>query len=160
MTSYKEVQRMNQWWLLLLLAALVGFGAWALVEQIGLGHPIGNKPATNTELLFIALFPVTVITVVLASSLTTEVTTEGIRLRYFPIWNTSVKWQDVKYAEIISYGFVGYGIRFTAEYGTVYNAKGNIGLLVQKKDGSRLLIGTQRPDELLSAVNQHLGMSA
>ncbi|MEZ0542633.1 hypothetical protein [Fibrella arboris] len=160
MSPYKEVQRMNQWWLLLLLAVFVGGGAWALVAQVGLGHPIGDKPATNTELLFIALFPLTTIGVVLACSLTTDVTTEGIQLRYFPIWHTSVKWHEVKYVQIINYGFVGYGIRFTAEYGTVYNAKGSIGLLVQKTDGSRLVIGTQRPEELLAAVNQHLNVSA
>ncbi|WP_375443809.1 hypothetical protein [uncultured Fibrella sp.] len=160
MSSYKEIQRMNQWWLLLLLAAFLGLGAWALVSQIGLGHPIGDKPISSSGLLFVALLPVTAITLVLACSLTTEVTTDGIRLKYFPVWNTVVKWQEVKYVKIISYGFVGYGISFTAEYGTVYNAKGNSGLLVQKTDGSRLLIGTQRPAELLNAINQHLDVPA
>ncbi|MBO0949776.1 hypothetical protein [Fibrella forsythiae] len=160
MSSYKETQRMNYRWLLLLLVISLGGGTWVLVEQIGFGHPIGDKPATNTELLFIALFPASIVIFVLAFSLTTDVTAEGIRLRYFPIWSTSVKWHEVKYVQIINYGFVGYGVRFTAEYGTVYNAKGNVGLLVQKTDGSRLLIGTQRPEELLAAVNQHLNVPA
>ena len=47
--------------------------------------------------------------------------------------------------------FGGWGIRVAGD-GRAYNAYGNQGVQLILTDGSRILIGTQRPDELLGAL--------
>ena len=54
--------------------------------------------------------------------LQTRITSTGIEVRYFPLWSTRLTWEDIQQAQIIEYAFVGYGIRFSKEYGTVYNS--------------------------------------
>ena len=57
-------------------------------------------------------------------------------------------WSDVKSINMINYSFVGYGYRLSTIYGTVYNAKGDIGIQIIKKNGEQLLIGSNKTDEL------------
>ena len=56
---------------------------------------------------------------------------------------------------MINYGFVGgWGIRLFTDYGTVYNTRGNKGLALKLQNGKRLVIGTQREDELKSVIQK------
>ncbi len=126
---------------------------WGIIYQIVLGHQFGNKPLSNNGLLISAIIPFGMIGLFYLLKLKTEITSDGIDIKYFPMWSTYIKWDEVQKAEIIKYSFVGYGIRFSDEYGTVYNAKGNIGLLLQKKDGKKVLIGTQTPEQLAIVLN-------
>jgi hypothetical protein len=51
----------------------------------------------------------------------------------------------ITYRPIIDYG--GWGVRFGRK-GMAYNVSGNIGLLISRKNGKTILIGTQKPDEM------------
>ena len=143
---------MTQWWIWVLLLGSAGIWVGGVIYQVGSGHPFGNKPLSNNLLLFSLLIPFGAIIFFHLLTLKTEVGPAGITIRYFPMWSTFVSWKDVQSSEIIKYNFVGYGIRFSNDYGTVYNAKGNRGLLLQKADGKKLLIGTQLPEQLGEAV--------
>lgn len=90
-------------------------------------------------------------------TLKTTVDERGIRISYRPLWRTQLRRDEIQDVRLETYsGFIGYGIRFTGTYSTVYNAKGNRGLLIRKKNGRRLMIGTQQPDALLLAVRTYL----
>ena len=39
-------------------------------------------------------------------------------IKYFPMRSTHIKWDEIQKAEVIKYDFVGYGIRFSNDYGT------------------------------------------
>ena len=80
--------------------------------------------------------------------LRTEIDETGIRVRLRPISTEVFTWDQIEHAEIITYGFVGYGLRFSSKYGTVYNTRGNKGLSIRLKSGSRYVIGTQNPDDI------------
>ena len=80
--------------------------------------------------------------------LRTEIDERGIRVRLRPIAKNVFLWEQIEKVEPVTYGFVGYGLRFSFKYGTVYNIKGNKGIAVYLKDGGRFVIGTQRPEEI------------
>ena len=80
--------------------------------------------------------------------LKTEIDKNEIRIIFFPFVKKQVNWKEIKSAEIVNYGFVGYGIRLWTKYGTVYNTKGNKGLAIELLDGTKFLIGTQLENQL------------
>ena len=51
---------------------------------------------------------------------------------------------DVIDHRITHYDFVGFGIRKTKKYGTVYNVKGKEGLEISLNNGHKYLIGSQK----------------
>jgi hypothetical protein len=58
------------------------------------------------------------------------------------------------YRPIRDYG--GWGIRY-GRGGKAYNVSGNRGVMLELSDGQKLLIGSQRPEELANAINLALG---
>ncbi len=147
---------MTQWWLWTLLLGVLGIWVWGIIYQVILGHTFGNNPMSNKGLMISSIIPLGIIAFFYSLTLTTEIGLNGIYVRYFPLSSTRIPWNEIQKAEIITYGFVGYGIRFFTRYGTVYNAKGNSGLLLHKKSGDKLLIGSQCPDQLARAVEKFI----
>lgn len=91
--------------------------------------------------------------------LRTTIDRNGITVQFFPFLLKSklIKWSELEqiyvkdYNPIADYG--GWGYRNGGE-GKAYNTKGTQGLQLIFKDGSRLLIGTQKKKELGSIVNK------
>lgn len=84
--------------------------------------------------------------------LRTEIDERGIRVRLRPIARQVFAWDRIEKVEPVTYGFVGFGLRFSFKYGTVYNISGNKGLKVCLKDGGRFVIGTRQPDNMMKAA--------
>ncbi len=156
MAEYHETQKLAHWWLWLILLGVASIWVYGIYQQLYLGEPFGNNPMTNTGLLISTVIPLGLIFLFTTLSLRTTVDARGIHIRYFPLWSTLIPWDQVGHAEIIEYGFVGYGIRFSPTYGTVYNAMGHTGLQIIKTSGRKILIGTQRPEELRAVLAQYL----
>ncbi len=57
-----------------------------------------------------------------------------------------------KYRPIWEYG--GYGYRFSFRSGRAYNITGNMGLQLHLNNGKRVLIGTQKPDSMQTAISR------
>ena len=58
-----------------------------------------------------------------------------------------------KYSPLADYG--GWGLRFSMSgQGKAYNVSGNVGLQLEFSNGKKLLIGTRKPDELSSVLNE------
>ncbi|MPR36024.1 hypothetical protein [Salmonirosea aquatica] len=156
MTIFTETQRMTQWWLWAILLGTTGIVLGELVAETVARQLSLAEFVYSPELWSSALVLILVLVLFYLLRLTTEISSEEIRVIYFPMWRTRIPWHEVESAEIIKYGFVGYGIRFSFRYGTVYNAKGNWGLQIVKKNGGKILIGTQKPNELKAAVDKFL----
>jgi hypothetical protein len=95
--------------------------------------------------------------------LTTEVRQDGIYLRFFPLWvRQTIPFSDIAryeartYRPILEYG--GWGVRYGWK-GKAYNVRGNRGVQLELRDGKRLLIGSQRPEELARAIEVGMGGS-
>ena len=85
--------------------------------------------------------------------LKTTIDSEKLSMKFYPFIQKEVKWEDIKKAEVIDYGFVGgWGIRLWTKYGTVYNVKGSKGLFIQTNDNKQFLIGSQRFEDLENLI--------
>jgi len=103
----------------------------------------------------IALLMFSLIPFFWSMKLETGINNEMIKIRFFPFVNKTIIWNDVKSAEVLKYGFVGgWGIRLGTKYGTVYNISGDKGLALELKNGKKILIGTQREEELRKVISQ------
>jgi len=151
--EYQEKQRFNQWWLMLLMGGVSILIYYGSISQWITGIPFGDKPLSDMGLLF----PVVLITVVnlgmFAGGLTTRVDEKGIAVRFTPfIWKEKFySWTDLaevkvrEYRPLAEYG--GWGVRGFGK-NRALNVSGNKGLQLVMKDGSKMLIGTQKPEEL------------
>lgn len=91
--------------------------------------------------------------------LETRIDERGIYVKFFPVIPKFkfYPWEEIstavvrKYSSLLEYG--GWGIRF-GRNGKAYNIKGNKGLQLKFKNGSALLIGTQKAEELQKVLNE------
>ncbi|MDX1772553.1 hypothetical protein DFR65_10185 [Oceanihabitans sediminis] len=106
--------------------------------------------------VFFSLFIFSLIALFWFLKLKTEINQKEIKISLFPfIKQKQISWEKIKTAEVINYGFVGgWGIRLGTKYGTVYNTRGNIGLKIELYNGTKLLIGTQREQELKAIIEK------
>jgi len=156
---YREVQHFRQVWLWLLVLGIAGVTLYAMVQQLFLGTPFGNNPASDSVLIVIVIifgfiFPIFFYLV----NLTTELRGDGLYYRFFPIHLSFQRisledlksWEARTYSPLREYG--GWGIRWGAK-GKAYNVGGNRGVQLELTNGSRILIGSQRPEELAQAID-------
>ncbi|GIX06060.1 MAG: hypothetical protein KatS3mg115_0463 [Candidatus Poribacteria bacterium] len=156
--SFYEVQFFRQlWWFMPLLLLLT---AWPLVKWFQQGGPIApDNPLWKAMLPF--LISGTTLIFLMTLRLETEVRTDGVYFRLFPL---HLRYRRIGLEEIASLearryrpirNFGGWGIRWGRLDGhpaRAYNATGNRGVLFCLRDGRWILLGSQRPDELVAAV--------
>jgi hypothetical protein len=98
----------------------------------------------------------------LASKLTTAVTPSGLFIRYFPFHfrDIPISIENVKSIQSVTYSLLGeyggWGIRI-GKGGKAYNPTGDRGVKIIYNNGSHVLIGSQRPEELEQAIKQVSG---
>jgi hypothetical protein len=155
--EFKEVQRFTQWWLWLILLGIGIIPILGIYKQIILGEPFGDQPMSDVGLIIFAIFIFALIAFFRIMQLKTEVDEKGIRMNFFPLVKKEVLWTDLKSAEVVNYGFVGYGIRMGTKHGTVYNTKGNKGLAIELQNGQKFVIGTQKESELEKVIEKAKG---
>lgn len=157
---HQERQRFNQPWLWVLIGGVtlvIWWGAW---QQLVLGRPFGNNPAPDGVLLIVlALFGVGFPWLFARARLDSEVTTDGIRIRFLPFHIRYREWSfdDIESVEARTYSplaeFGGWGIRLGCQ-GIAYNVRGDQGIQLVLRSGRRVLIGTQDPDGFMDAVDR------
>ncbi|MEQ8187089.1 MAG: DUF6141 family protein [Candidatus Eremiobacterota bacterium] len=98
-------------------------------------------------------------------NLTTEVRADGLYFRFFPfqlsfhkINVSDIKTYEVRtYRPIMEYG--GWGIRYSLTCGKAYNVSGNLGIQLVLKNGSKILFGSQKPEEFVEALKKVVPVS-
>ena len=153
-TEFKEVQKFTQWWLWLIIIGIGMLPIYGIYKQFILGEKFGTNPMSNTGLVFFIIFVFGLIALFLLMKLKTEINENEVKIKFVPFITKSIKWNEIKNAEVINYGFVGWGIKIGTKYGTVYNTKGKIGLSIKLKNGKKLLIGTQKEAELKNVIDK------
>jgi hypothetical protein len=98
---------------------------------------------------------VALLAALLTLRLTTIVTSDVLSVRYGFLYKARVPLSEIALAEAVEYAPVreygGWGIRGSRRRRAL-NARGNQGVLVTRSDGTTLLVGSQRPRELLEAL--------
>lgn len=162
---FREVQAFSLWLRLLLvlsMALAVAISGFALRETI-------TQPKTPNVFVPILLtavamaIPIAAAILFLIIKLETEVRSDGLYVRFYPIHirykkftaDNLQQYYTRRYRPILEYG--GWGIRYSfTKKGKAYNISGNKGVQLVLKNGKKLLIGSQRPDELVAAIDQML----
>lgn len=103
--------------------------------------------------LILAVF--VLLAALLTMRLTTSVSPDEISIRYGFLFRTRVPLSEITLAEAVEYAPVreygGWGIRGSRRRRAL-NARGNQGVLLTRSDGTTLLVGSQKPRELLQAL--------
>jgi hypothetical protein len=168
MDLYVENQRLPKWILFLMLPGfLVGFvivGSMLYVNGQKIEQGTGDiaQQNENWQALWIMLI-VNVVSVLfyLWVALQTRVKSDGLYIRYFPFtkWRFFPK-EKIEKIEMITYRPIGdvggWGIGKSKKYGKVYSASGNKAVWLSLLDNTKILLGTQKPDVLLYALNKIL----
>lgn len=158
---FAEKQKFNQWWVWLLLLGINAQLIFGVYKQVYQGMTFGDRPMSNEGLLFAAglVFAITILFI--SANLQTRVKSDGIYVRFFPFhlsfkhyqWNSISKSFVREYSPITEYG--GWGLRLGLfGKGRAFNVSGNKGLQLIFSDNKKLLIGTNKPDELTTALKQ------
>jgi uncharacterized protein DUF6141 len=156
---FSESQKFKQCWLWMLLIAVNLFTFSGVYQQVINGHPFGDKPTSNTELISGACITLLIAILLLIIRLDLEIKRDGVYVRFFPLhlkfryypWSQLSKCYVRKYRPMGEFGGWGLRIEFS---GKAYNISGNQGLQLEFTNNKRLLIGTQKPEELTEALNK------
>ncbi|MGO4885506.1 MAG: DUF6141 family protein [Bryobacteraceae bacterium] len=157
MADFREEQRFEWFWpaIFCIPALVVGYG---LYKEVWL-----KQPFLSPSLLWPAFVVSIVVAVWLAwMKLVTEVRTDGLYIDFVGLWpERTIPWDQIRSVEVRKYrpvrDFGGWGVRWAAR-GIVYHARGNRGARLVLESGERVLVGSERPDELVRAIAQRAGL--
>ena len=147
---YEEEQPFDQAWL---------WGLMGVETIIVLLPMILMKVGLPIIALAAAVMLVTLVLMAMLK-LRTRIDDEGVHFRMHVVhWKEqTIPWSEIEqiyvreYSPIAEYG--GWGIRYGAQ-GRAYNVRGKFGIQIVKKNGKRVLLGTQHPDEVAIALRKH-----
>lgn len=158
---FTESQRFKQWWIWLSLLGLNGLVMYPWFSQIINGQiNISNILHYNSFLVSLAIMIAITLSFTIFR-LDTIIRRDGIYVRFLPFhlkfkhyaWNDLTKSFVREYAALSEYG--GWGLRVgLSGKGTAWNVSGNKGLQLEFKDGKRLLIGTNQPEQISETLKK------
>ena len=153
---FRETQRFRQGFFYVPLLVVTGVVWWQFVAQVVLGRPQGSDPAPDWVAWILVIvfglgFPVFAFLV----RIVTELRVDTLAVGLAPFRLRRIALRDIREAQAREYSgireFGGWGVRVGRE-GKAYTAYGSKGVQLVLSDGSRVLIGTQRPEGLLNAL--------
>ena len=167
---FREVQRFRQRWLWVLIilptVVLIWIFGYGMYQQLVLGKPWGDRPMSDTALVVTntvtILFSICIFLLFATMRLQTEVRSEGLYIRFFPLHLSfhRIPFEDLAQVEVRTYNpireYGGWGIK-GGRKNRAYNVSGNRGVRLDYANGRHTLIGSQRADELAEAIGRVLG---
>ena len=128
---------------------------WKTILQSSLGEKFGALSGIIIVLLVILLF--------MNLKLKTRIDENGISYQFYPFhrsykmisWNTISNSYIRNYDAIFEYGGWGMKFNFFKKKGKAFTTKGNIGLQLELNNGNKILIGTQKKEELQRVLNTY-----
>lgn len=127
-----------------------------VIWQVILGHAWGKQPMSNNSVIGWTIFLWLVYLRLVTVRLVTEVREAELAVAMRGLWRPRrIPLGEIKSAKTVRYDperdYGGYGIR-TTRNGTAYIAGGNRGVRLDLAKGGTVLIGSDRPEELVSAI--------
>ena len=158
MRVFKEEQRFTQLWLIMLLVV-------SLLVPIGiiLGAYINNPDHYSAfELMTIIAVVILAPCIIFLFKLSSRIDELGIHYRFFPfqLKFRHILWQDIHAADIRTYDAIseygGWGLKGGALWkksnGVAINVSGDIGIQLELKNGKKILIGTQKQQDVKAVL--------
>jgi hypothetical protein len=161
-TEFREVQGFRIWWAWAAMIALNILFMYAIAQQVLIGIPFGNKPASNLVLFLLELAASSFLYFLYSIKLKTTINDLGIQYHFYPFQRkpTFIEWSELSDAYLRQYNsfyeYGGWGIRVGSEKtdrAINTSASCNEGLQLEFKDGKLLLIGTTKPEEIKRVID-------
>ncbi len=158
--SFLEKQKIRQPWVWFIISGINLLFLFGFICQVILGHPLGKKPIDNTVLILLTLLVLFFFFLLTTCSLKTRITSERVYIKYFPFhwFFKSYKRNTIKHIEIIKRDplrdFGGWGLRtgfFRKK--NVFNISGKYGIFLEFENGSKIIIGTKKPEEIFQILS-------
>ena len=145
---YTEKQNFFTWWLIALVILICIFQVIPFFQ--------GNQQLNTSNYVAIAILFVVIFAFALIR-LHTSINNLGITIRFFPFVRCKTwRWEEISDIYIREYtltDFGGWGYR-VGKNGLAYNTKGKYGLQLVLRNGARIMIGTQNPNEVQEIINK------
>ena len=150
METYEEVQTMNQVWLWVLMG----------IETFAVLLPLVLLKVTLWVIAPMALVMLLTLIMLGSMKLKTRIDEEGVdyQMNLFH-WNKrAIPWSEIdqiyvrQYSPMREYG--GWGMRY-GRNGRAITMHGKYGIQLVKKDGKRILIGTEQPESVTRVLQHH-----
>jgi len=127
-----------------------------LIWQVIMGHQWGKQPMSNANVIGWTVFLWLIYFRLITVRLVTDVRQGDLVIALRGLWRSRrVPLDRIQSVETITHDIArdhgGYGIRTTRE-GKAYVAGGSRGVRVTLVSGEKLVVGSQRPDELAMAL--------
>ena len=153
---YREEQAFRQWWIWLLILAAAALQWWGFYQQIVLGEAWGSNPAPDWMMIALWLgVGIGLPFFFWYMRLVVTVSEESIDIHYRPLIRRRIPVAEIDVAEARRYSplseYGGWGIRRLST-NKAYNVSGNRAVQFLLADGSRVLVGSQRADDLALAI--------
>ena len=144
MILFKEVQRLTQWYIYVVPIAII---------VLLISSPYLDSKISLDDVIAPLLIVILVMFLLLSFKIKVEITHDEIIIdpSWFPIKRISIV--NISRFIIGKHKFVGFGVRFGTSLGTVYNVKGNTGLLLCITDGKKIFIGSRKIQDIVSVLN-------
>ncbi len=143
-------------WMRALVLSIPLAPLYGVVRQIVQGQPFGTKPMSNTGLALLAAGSTAMSIALWNLKLVTEVRPGEVRIRFWPFARRRIPANEIVFYEARTYSpireYGGWGVRYGFGRGMAYSMSGNRGVQLELTDGKRVLIGSQRPEELAAAL--------
>jgi hypothetical protein len=154
---YREEQRFG-WWSYALVALIMGLVWWLFLDHGPAVVPAARRHAGDLSIGLGVAMALPILFVVGVLRMTTVVTPTEVRVWFgwIPTYRRAIPIGTIARVEVVHYrpfaDYGGWGIRHGRDGEKVLSARGDRGVRLRMTDGSRLLIGSQRPEELVLAL--------
>ena len=143
-------QKFTPVWILILLIFVILFFIYRTYQQLFLNILLGDSPMTNSGLIFFLVFLLILLCFFWILSLNICIDNSKLHIQFYPIHKKTISRKNIKSIEFIKYNGtkIGFGIRLSLKYGTIYRVKGNKGLFLSLKNDEKILIGVNNENQL------------
>jgi len=153
---FREEQAIRQPRIRVLVAILPAGFTLLLVWQVVLGHQAGPHPMPNGNVVGWTVFLWLVYLRLITVRLVTTVEPGRLSVSLRGLWTVRrIAPADVRRTDVVTYrpveDYGGYGIRLTKR-GRAYIASGDRGVRLTLSKGGTILIGSQRPGDLVRSI--------
>lgn len=152
---FREEQRFG-WWAYAILAVIVSL-TWAALN--GRGPAAAGFVSRHAPLSVAMGFGLPMMLVVFVLRMTTLVTPTDVRVwfGFVPSYRRAISLAGISKVEVVQYRPIvhsmGWGVRIARDGERILNARGDRGVRLHLVDGSKVLLGSQRPEELALALD-------
>ena len=161
---FREEQRFKQWWIWLLILPLAAFAWWGFVQQIILGQPFGSNPGPDWVVwLILLLVGIGLPALFISIRLIVTVGRDQITIRYRPFTTRRIGFDEIESYEARTYKpikeYAGWGIKGWSVERMSYSVSGREGVELTLRDGKRVMIGSQKAQQLADAIDAGVNAS-